>query len=126
MELKDRAQSHIQRMDLIVHASEVKWGLMFRLKQLVPDDLAAKFQRKWDELSEAVMDKRYEDTIILSDDIIRGVGVLEAAAVDAGHVPEDLLPIGVETPRVVHESVPSGVETLPKSFWRDGGDDLPF
>ena len=126
MELKDRAQSHISRMDLIVHASEIRWGMMFRLKHLVPDELAEKFTRQWRALGDATMDKRYEDMVSLSDGVIRGMWALEAAAMDAGHVPEDLLPIGVETPRVVHEDAPSAIETLPKSFWDGGGESIPF
>lgn len=98
MELQERAQKHLERMDIVVRAVEIKWGLMNLgaggVEQLVPSELAAKFQAQWDKLSSAVTEQRYEDVILLSDGVVRGVWAMDKAAMAAGHEPGALLPIG--------------------------------
>ena len=113
MELQERAQKHIERMDYVVRTSEIKWGMMFGLSALVPLELAAKFDLQWQKLSEAIMDSRHEDVVMLSDGVIRGVWALEKVAVLNGHEPLPLSPIGLgvavmASNEVVGEYVPSG------------------
>lgn len=114
MELIDRAQAHIVRMDVVVRAAEIKWGLMGSLETLVPPELAAKFQTQWGKLSEAVMANAYEDIMLLADGVVRGIWAMERVAVLAGSEVQGLSPIGLGTSvmapiEVVSEYVPSGL-----------------
>ena len=113
MELQDRAQKYLERMDYIVRAAEIKWGIMFGLSALVPAELAAKFQTQWEKLSAAIMASDHEGVIVLTDGVVRGVWALEKAALDSGATPLGLSPIGlgvaVMPPEKVSEYVPSGL-----------------
>ncbi len=103
MELNDRAQAYLQRMDLVVRAAEIKWGILFALERLVPPELAAKFQAQWQKLSGAVMAKDYDEVIVHADGVIRGVWALEKVALEMGHVPEALSGIGLGVPVMLSE-----------------------
>lgn len=111
MELMDVAQYHLKRMDLVVRASEIRWGMFGALEQLVPPELAAKFQTQWQKLTAAVMESRHEDVCVLADGVIRGIWALENRAIIDGHTPLNLSPIGlvvVSIPEEKSEYVPSG------------------
>lgn len=127
MTLQDRAQAHLQRMDIVVRAAEIKWGIMFGLSALVPTELAAKFQTQWDKLSAAIMASDHEGVIVLADGVVRGVWALDAAAVAAGHVPGALVAVGVGVvvPKAV-EASSVAINVPNDAFWRGGGDELSF
>ena len=113
MTLQHRSQAHLNRMDWVVRAAEIKWGMMGGLESLVPPNLAAKFALQWGRLSEAIMANAHEDVIVLADGVVRGIWALERVAVLAGAEPSPLPGIGLETPLMaperVSEYVPSGL-----------------
>lgn len=113
MELNERAQSYLERMDYVVRAAEIKWGIMFGLEALVPAELAAKFKTQWNHLSEAVMTNDYEGIITHADGVVRGVWALERMAIQSGQEPLVLPPIGLGVkpmpPEKEPEYKPSGL-----------------
>ena len=115
MSLQERAQRHIERMDIVVKAAEIKYGLLAGITaEPVPPELAAKFDAQWQKLSEAIMDSRHEDVIVLADGVVRGIWALDRFVVLAGADPLALSPIGLETHvmasnEVVGEYVASGL-----------------
>lgn len=127
MDKIETAQRHIERLDIVVRACEIKWGVCFMIEKKVPAELWAKFQRQWDALSAAITGCDYEIVPDLADGAVRGVWALEKAAMDAGHVPEPLCaPVVVdlsprESPGPKHE-----IQQLPPDFWKNGGDTLAF
>lgn len=127
MELKERAHRHIERMDFVVRAAEIKWGIPLMLTTLIEPDLAGKFQRQWQALSAAISECRDADVIELTDGAIRGIWAMERAALDAGHKPNALSPIGVapKEPEAATEKV-NKINVPPDKFWKDGGDSIPF
>lgn len=126
----EKSQKHLERMDAVVRAAEIKWGAPFRLVQLVPDDLAAKFDRQWQSLSSAITESRHEDVCLLADGVIRGVWALEKTAMATGHEPLTLASIGL---RSLPAGQPQAEDTadgrscsapLPKAWFVAGGDSL--
>jgi hypothetical protein len=126
MELIDRAQSHLNRMDFVVKSIEIKWGIMFAVLSLVPPELAEKFQRQWQSLNNALAENRHEDIISLTDGVIRGCWALDKAAMSAGNDPQRLDQIGIETPVMAQETPRREIKQLPPEFWTSGGDLIPF
>jgi len=126
MELKERATAHIARLDMVVKAAEIKWGVPLLLETLVDANLAAKFGRQWDALSDAIMGSRHEEVIELADGAIRGVWAMEKAALAAGQVPAALAPIGVAVPVKEVAHVENKINVPPNEFWKNGGDTIPF
>ena len=90
MNPQERAQKHLERLDQVMRGAEIKWGILFRLETLVPEELSAKFKVQWNKLSESIMNANHADTILLADGAVRGIWALEAAALAAGCVPEPL------------------------------------
>jgi len=117
MELMERAQRHLERMDIVVRASEIKWGVMVPggagLLGMVPPELAAKFNTQWDKLSDAITNSRHEDVIVLADGVVRGIWALERVVVLGGMEPSPLLSIGLGAAPAPTEKpseyVPSGL-----------------
>ena len=127
MELSIRARKHIERLDIVVKAAEVKWGVPLQLEQLVPPEMAAKFGRQWDALSAAITSGNYEDMIELADGAIRGVWAMDKAALDAGNVPATPSPIGAKNDFVPEAAkVEETIKPLSKEFWDQGGDVIDF
>jgi hypothetical protein len=126
MELQDRAQEHIKRMDIVVRATETKWGIFLPL-HLVPVPLKEAFDRQWSKLSQAILESRHEDVMILADGVIRGLWKIDDTLNRAGVEPADLNPIGVVS-EVSHklEEDTKMIQALPKSFFDNGGDEIPF
>lgn len=123
---QDKAQRHLERLDVVIRASEIKWGL-FRLETLVPEDLAAKFKRQWDGLSLAITEARHEDVVVMADGAIRGIWAMEKTAMGAGCDPEALLPFGAvaEKPKDGY-ILDKTLRSMPPEFWAGGGDSIPF
>lgn len=126
MDLKERAQKHIERLDIIVKATEIKWGVMWQIEALVPQELADKFNRQWEALSSAITDRRHEDVIDLSDGAVRGIWAMEKAAILAGNAPVQLSTIGMAIAEPVTADVSTHIPQLPPSFWAQGGDTINF
>ena len=130
MEQRDIAQKHLNRMDAVVHAAEIKWGILMQLRHMVEPELAEKFDRQWAKLSLALEECRHDDVIALADGTIRGIWAMEAQAMASGHIPLPIQPYEVKTPDKADMGVCDTVEDeiipLGNDFWANGGDELPF
>jgi hypothetical protein len=127
MDIIETAQRHIERLDIVVRACEIKWGVCFGIEMKIPKDLWDKFQRQWDALSAAISGCDHASVPDLADGAVRGVWAMEKAALDAGYTPEPLLPCAVrpwqqETPKPAS----NGIQERSKEFWKNGGDELPI
>lgn len=125
MEPQHRAQKHLQRMDIVMKAAEIKYGVMFTESNLINLELRNKFARQWEKLNSAIMECRYHDVCTLADGVVRGVWAIEKAMEASQAAPCGLTPIGIGT---LPEAAPvqkQGVKTLPAEFWRSG-DEIGF
>ena len=127
MNIKKAAEYHLHRMDIIISAAEIRWGIMMQLVNLAGGELAEKFERQWSALSAAILESRYADIVILSDGVCRGVWALERAAIAAGHVSQSLPPYVHERASIASVEVSvQEIKKLPAEFWDKGGDEIGF
>ena len=124
----DKAQAHLHRLDIVVKAVEIRWGVCFGVQAFVPPELWQKFDRQWSALNAAITENRHEDVVTLADGAVRGVWALDKAAWEAGHSPPPLPAYGQEhkTPVDPAKIENKGIAELGSEFWRNGGDALPF
>lgn len=80
----------IEKLDQIAIGYEAKWGV-YRLETLASPELAEKWQRQVEKINEAIENKNLAQLRDLVDGAIRGYGMLEAAALAAGHTPSEPL-----------------------------------
>ena len=131
-DMLERSQLHLNRLDLVVRAAEIKWGIMDRLETLCSPETATKFGNHWAKLSMAIMASEYEDVVLLADGAVRGVWRMEAEAIAAGHTPGALMPLGVGGSAPISfeppVAAPKGFNgTVPDAAWfKAGGDPVPF
>ena len=126
MELIDRSQEHLKRMDIVMRSMETKWGIFLPL-HLVPVPLKDAFERQWSKLSQATITANYEDVIMLSDGVIRGLWKIDDTLNRAGVSTDELIPIGVvgKVSKKLEDETHI-IKTLPKSFFDGAGDKIPF
>jgi len=78
----------IERLDQVATDYETRWGIG-RLQSLAPPDVREKWERQTDKLAEAIANADALNIITLVDGTIRGWGLLERLANEAGHAPYD-------------------------------------
>lgn len=89
--------------DTAIVNSQALWGA--HLVRLVPPDLAKRWAVQWKAFNDAIADNDEGAIVAHAGAVVRGLGVLDATAREAGHKPPDRLRCQLTTPAGVRVGI---------------------